>query len=52
MNKGKHGLLSHVENKKQKTFSMTSYFQDIWKVKTLTNIIPYSYLFNKWSSNI
>ena len=34
MNKGKHGLLSHVENQKQIACYMTSYFQVVWKIKT------------------
>ena len=37
MNKGKHGLLSHVENQKQIACYMTSYFQVIWKIKTIRN---------------
>ena len=37
MNKGKHGLLSHVENQKQIACYMTSYFQVIRKIKTIRN---------------
>ena len=48
MNKGKHGLLSHVENQKQIACFMTSYFQVIWKIKTIRNMIDNSSLVNKW----
>ena len=39
MNKGKHGLLSHVENQKQIACYMTSYFQVVWKIKTFRNVL-------------